>query len=176
MLLASLQLSEPPFPGPHQYTKSNLLSVCSDAFLALKAVHGSRDERRSMLLIVPFCALQCPICIFCLYKRSFHFKRSILNPENPVILISLLRGERIEWKQCMVIKDFHGDSSLEGNTRPYFGSTIHQEGSSWTCCVTCFSPYLSRDWTGTLPCWNWLRTLFKWADCHTNWWVWVQTC
>ena len=114
--------------------------------------------------------------IFCFNKRIFHFKRRILDPQYPRMQIFSLTRQRIIWEWCTVIKEFHGNGFLERNTRSHFGNSVQQEGSPWTCCVICFSPCLSQDGIGTSPCWNWLHTLLKWASCHTNWWVWVQTC
>ena len=105
--------------------------------------------------------------IFCLNKTD---------PRYPRMHISSLTRQRIIWKWCTVIKDFHGDGSLERSTRSHSGSSLQQEGSPWTCCVICSSPCLSQDGIGTSPCWNWLHTLLKWVSRHTNWWVCVQTC
>lgn len=158
----------------HQPATRALLSSCDHASSDCRAVLSVREEGWPHTYLCPSLLYNTHIYVFCLYRRNFQFKRRILNSQNPIILLSFLTRKSTEWKH-VVIQDCHGHSSLEWNTRSYFGSTVHQEGSSWTRGVTCFSSRLSQDWTGMLPCWNWLHTLFKWASRPTNWWVWVQT-
>lgn len=92
---------------------------------------------------------------------SFSLKKK-KNHKSPTFytMISFLE----KWKQCCIMKDFPGDRSLEGNMR--------STGRLFMDLLRHLLWSLSEpNGIGTLPCWNWLCTLFEWACRHTNWWV-----